>query len=295
MAQVVRYWTRVHVEVREPRWLSDVRPVKFRRFDDRTKHSQGAVELEWDLGEKVVRLLLSCSDLKALGATSDLRNDRMQLENPKTTRKLSTTPGGHNEVDLLKRTREVAGGWDHSIRYLGVPSRFSTKDRSTLQVFLRATGGSPEASLLVSELLSGQRLQGEMERHGVQLGMCLSRPSSGDFVGQRAICALQEHEEKDRPLCIVMSPTHSRLLDLLVEIVTGQLQIGRHFVCITPTNSSLEYNRSLKAPRSIRGIRTVVADGCAFGCVMMEYVVAAGWQFVRTLPQLARKMFFFDP
>ena len=29
-AQVVRYWTRVHVEVREPRWLSDVRTVKFR-------------------------------------------------------------------------------------------------------------------------------------------------------------------------------------------------------------------------------------------------------------------------
>ena len=179
-------------------------------------------------------------------------------------------------------------------KILGSTVKVSTKDRSTLQVFLRATGGSPEASLLVSELLSGQRLQGEMERHGLQLGMCLSRPSSGDFVGQRAICALQEHVERDRPLCIVMSPTHSRLLDLLVEIVTGQLQIGRHFVCTTPTNSSLEYNRSLKAPRSIRGVHTVVADGCAFGCrcVMMEFVVAAGWQFVRTLPQLARKMFF---
>ena len=78
------------------------------------------MELEWDLGEKVIRFvahvvlwnsgpLLSRSDSKALGATIDLRSDRMHLENPKTTRKLSTTPGGHNEVDLLNRTREVAG------------------------------------------------------------------------------------------------------------------------------------------------------------------------------------------
>ena len=79
-----------------------------------------------------------------------------------------------------------------------------------------------------------------------------------------------------------MSPTHSRLVDLVVEIATAQLRIS-------PTNSSLKYNRSLKAPRSIRGVHTVVADGCAFGCrcVVMEHVMAAGWQFVRTLPQLA--------
>ena len=42
---------RRHVVVsrKEPRWLSDVRPVKFRGFDDSTQHSQGAVELEWEM------------------------------------------------------------------------------------------------------------------------------------------------------------------------------------------------------------------------------------------------------
>ena len=122
--------------------------------------------------------------------------------------------------------------------------------------------------------------------------MCLSLPSSGDLVGQRALSALWEHVEKDRLLCIVMSPTDSRLLDLVVEIATAQPQNGRHFVCITLTNSSLNHTRSLKALRSIRGVHTVVADGCAFlcRCVMAEHVVAAGWQFVTALPQLARKM-----
>ena len=46
-----------HVKVsgREPRWHSNVRPVKFRGVDDSTQHSQGAVELEWDLGDKMTR------------------------------------------------------------------------------------------------------------------------------------------------------------------------------------------------------------------------------------------------
>ena len=37
-----------HVEVsgREPRWFSNVRPVKFTRFDDSAQHSQEAVELQ---------------------------------------------------------------------------------------------------------------------------------------------------------------------------------------------------------------------------------------------------------
>ena len=50
------------------------RLVKFRGFDDSTQHSQGAEELEWDLGDKIIRfvahvipgnsgLLLSRSDL----------------------------------------------------------------------------------------------------------------------------------------------------------------------------------------------------------------------------------------
>ena len=107
-----------HVEVggREPRWLSDVRPVKFRGFNDSTQHLQGTEVLEWDAGEKVIRfvahvvignsaMLLSRSGLKVLGATIDLRNDQTHLEKPRTTVKLSTTPAGHHEVDLLNRTK----------------------------------------------------------------------------------------------------------------------------------------------------------------------------------------------
>ena len=76
-----------HVEVsgKEPRWLSNVRPVRFSGLDDSTRHSQRAVELEWDVGEKIIRflahvapgnwgLLLSRSDLKALGATINPTN-----------------------------------------------------------------------------------------------------------------------------------------------------------------------------------------------------------------------------
>ena len=94
--------------------------MKFRRLDDSTQHSQGAVELEWDLGEKVIRfvahvvpgmweLLQSHSHLKALEATIDPRNDRMHLENPRATLKLSTTLAGHCEVDLHNRIKEAAG------------------------------------------------------------------------------------------------------------------------------------------------------------------------------------------
>ena len=112
-----------------------------------------------------------------------------------------------------------------------------------------------------------------------RFGMCLSLPSSGDLVGRRAMCALWEHVAKCRPLCVVMSPTDSRLLDLVLESATTQLRNGRQFVCITLTDSSLNYKKSLKALRSIRGVLTVVADGCAFGCrcVGTEHLVAAGF------------------
>ena len=66
-AQVVQYQIRavrrsalkrnVDVSGKEPRWLSNVRPVKFRGFDDSTQHSQGAVELGRDLGEKMIRFV----------------------------------------------------------------------------------------------------------------------------------------------------------------------------------------------------------------------------------------------
>ena len=104
------------------------------------------------------------------------------------------------------------------------------KDGNISQVFGRGTGRSLEAGLFMSELLSDQRLEGEMVRHGLELAMCLSPPSSDDFVRQRATSALREHVERDRPLCIVMSPTRSRLLDLAVEIATAQLQNNKQFV-----------------------------------------------------------------
>ena len=118
----------------------------------------------------------------------------------------------------------------------------------------------------------------------MQLGLCWSLPFSGDLVGRREMSASWEHVEKDGPRCTVMSPTDTELLDLVVEIAATQLRNGRHFVCITPTDSSLNYNRSLKALRSIRGVHTAEADGCAFRCrcVVTEHLVAAGWQFVTT-------------
>ena len=73
-----------------------------------------------------------------------------------------------------------------------------------------------------------------MERHGLQFGMCLSPPSSDDFVSQWSI--LWKHAEGCRPLCVVMSPTHSRLLEIAVEIAKAQLRNGRDFVCITPVH-----------------------------------------------------------
>ena len=116
-----------------------------------------------------------------------------------------------------------------------------------------------------------------MERHGLQFGMCLSPPSSDDFVTQRAMSVLWEHVEGCRPLCVVMSPTHNRLQDLAVEIATAQLRNGRHFVCIMPTNSSLNHAGSLEALRFIRRVHTAIADGCTFGCrsVVTEHLVAA--------------------
>ena len=118
---------------------------------------------------------------------------------------------------------------------------------------LTKDGSSPEASLLVSELLSDPRLQGELGRHGLQLGMCLSPPSTGDLVGQRAVSALSEHVTKDQPLCIVVSPSESR--------PPLSCRMG-DTVCITPANISLNYNRSLKALSSPWWLRVWVQVRC---------------------------------
>ena len=53
-----------------------------------------------------------------------------------------------------------------------------------------------------------------------------------------------------------------------------------------------ELHQKSEGSESIRVVHTAVADGCAFGCrcVVTGHLVAAGWQFVTTLPQLAKKM-----
>ena len=103
-------------------------------------------------------------------------------------------------------------------KLLGSAVKVLAKDGNTSQ----SDGRSLETGLLVSELLSDLRLQGEMERHGLQKCV-LSPPSSDDFVRQRAMSAPMGHVEKDRPLCVAMSPTHSWLLDLAVK----SLQLSR--------------------------------------------------------------------
>ena len=70
----------------------------------------------------------------------------------------------------------------------------------------------------MSEVLSGQGLHGEMERHVLQVGMRLPLPPSGDAVGPQGMSALWRHVEGCKPLCVVMSPEHRRLLDLAVEV-----------------------------------------------------------------------------
>ena len=76
----------------------------------------------------------------------------------------------------------------------------------------------------------------------LQLGMCLSPPSSDDFTSQRALSVLWEHVEGCRPLCVVMSPAHNRLLDLAVETATAQLRNGRHF-CVNHANGQFIESR----------------------------------------------------
>ena len=128
----------------------------------------------------------------------------MHMENPRATLKLSATPG-HYEVDLLNWTREAAVM--DSTRYLGAREGVGQR-RKYFPSFLRGAGLSPEAGLLVSQLLSDQRLHGDMERHGFQLVMCLSPlPLMISSVSGQTW-------RRTDPLCIVMSPTQTRLLDL---------------------------------------------------------------------------------
>ena len=67
----------------------------------------------------------------------------MHLENPRTTLKLSTTPAGQYEVDLLNRTRQAAGV-DSLDKLPARNVKVLTENGRTLKVFLRGTDHSPD-------------------------------------------------------------------------------------------------------------------------------------------------------
>ena len=238
-----------------------------------TQHSQGAVEQQWDLGDKTIRfvayavpgnsgLLLGRSDLKALGATiRETTNCTWRTRSPlwNFPRLQRVTA----RVDLLNLTSGAATV-DPTTGIPGSTVKVLAKVETHPKFFERG-GSSPEAGLLVSEILPDQRLQGKIDRRGCAARNVCLRPSD-DFVSQLALSVLWEHVEGCRPLCVVMTPTHNRLLDFAVEIVTAQVRNGRHFLCITPTNSSLSHARSLQDLRSIRGVHTAIVDSCTFGC-----------------------------
>ena len=171
--------------------------------------SQGVVELGWDLGNKIIvahvvpgnlGLLLSRSDPKPVGATTDLNNDPLQLESPRTTLEVSTTPAGHYENDFLNLNSEVAFVDSPSV----IPEntvKVLAKRRRYVPAFMSGTGRSPETSLLVSEMLSDQRLQGQKKDMACSSECVLSPPSSDEFVSKRAISILLEHVEGDADLC----------------------------------------------------------------------------------------------
>ena len=84
----------------------------------------------------------------------------------------------------------------------------------------------------MSELLSDERFHEDMGRHGLPLGVCLPPPNPDDLFEMQALTALWQHVEGCRPLCVVTSPRHGRLLDFEMEIAAVQLRKGRHFGCM---------------------------------------------------------------
>ena len=173
----------MEVSGKDPRGLSNVRPVRFRGFDDSTRREQWNWTGIWErrsfaVAHVVLRkweLLLSRSDLKALGATIDPKIDSLHFENQRTTLKLSTAPAGHNVIDLLNQHGEVAPV-DSLTAIPGSIVKVLAKGGDTSQVFSveRAVALRPASSCL--NFFSDQRLQGEIVRHGLQFGMCLSPP-----------------------------------------------------------------------------------------------------------------------
>ena len=85
---------------------------------------------------------------------------------------------------------------------------------------------------------------------------------SDDFVSQRAMLILREHVEGCRPQCVVMSPAHSRLLDLAVEY-----HANRQFIesCWKPEGFD-NYSRSTQRLPMV--VRVQVRRDGAFGSRM---------------------------
>ena len=100
------------------RWLRDVKPMRFRGFDNSVQESAGAVELDWVIKNYIVTFvvyvvpgsagfLMSKPDLKALGAAIDLETDSMYLKRLDIKIPLNETVAGHYEIDFLNREKRT--------------------------------------------------------------------------------------------------------------------------------------------------------------------------------------------
>ena len=123
-----------------------------------------------------------------------------------------------------------------------------------------------------------------MERHGLQFGKCLSPTSSDDFVSQRAMSIVQtsvrRHESDTQSIA---GPCGGHCHSPAAEWET---------FCVFHANEHfIESRGKAEASRSIRGGHTATADGCSGAGASCSCILGAvGWQFVRTLPQLAMRM-----
>ena len=160
-------------------------------------------------------LLLNRSDLTAFGATIDLR-------------KLSTTPAGHCEMDLLNRTSGVTIV-DSLTRIHWNQREVVGQKRRHIPIFFERDGPHPRGWLpRVCNFVRSDAL-GEMERYGLQLQMCLSPPSSAGNV-----CSAGTRG-RGADLCASSRVRHTIDCRTLVEIATAQQRNGKHF-CVYHAN-----------------------------------------------------------
>ena len=103
---------------KKARWLKDVKPMRFRGFDNSVQQSIGAVELDWTIKDYLVTFvvyvvpgsagfLMSKPDLKALGAVINLETDSMYLKRLNVTIPLNETVAGYYEIDFLNRPKRT--------------------------------------------------------------------------------------------------------------------------------------------------------------------------------------------